>query len=109
MIRTRIQAEKLDLVDELSFCFYFFFFIYFFFFFKQKTAYEIRPRDWSSDVCSSDRDLEAGLAAGCKPALVRTGKGQKSEHKLTLEASRYEDLKDAPVFEIGRASCRERV
>src|ERR1043165_10085059 len=25
-----------------------------FFFFKQKTAYEIKPRDWSSDVCSSD-------------------------------------------------------
>jgi len=29
----------------------------FFFFFKQKTAYEIQIRDWSSDVCSSD--LEA--------------------------------------------------
>ena len=29
-----------------------------FFFFKQKTAYEIRPRDWSSDVCSSDLDGE---------------------------------------------------
>ena len=27
---------------------------YFFFFFKQKTAYEIVSRDWSSDVCSSD-------------------------------------------------------
>ena len=26
----------------------------FFFFFKQKTAYEIRNCDWSSDVCSSD-------------------------------------------------------
>src|SRR5213075_3374002 len=26
----------------------------FFFFFKQKTAYEITRRDWSSDVCSSD-------------------------------------------------------
>src|SRR5216110_370834 len=26
----------------------------FFFFFKQKTAYEISSRDWSSDVCSSD-------------------------------------------------------
>src|SRR5213075_3004966 len=25
-----------------------------FFFFKQKTAYEITRRDWSSDVCSSD-------------------------------------------------------
>src|SRR5881227_2394250 len=28
----------------------------FFFFFKQKTAYEITVRDWSSDVCSSDLD-----------------------------------------------------
>src|SRR3546814_7305963 len=27
---------------------------YFFFFFKQKTAYEMRMSDWSSDVCSSD-------------------------------------------------------
>ena len=27
---------------------------YFIFFFKQKTAYEIVSRDWSSDVCSSD-------------------------------------------------------
>src|SRR3546814_8432545 len=26
----------------------------YFFFFKQKTAYEMRIRDWSSDVCSSD-------------------------------------------------------
>ena len=28
--------------------------IFGFFFFKQKTAYEISSRDWSSDVCSSD-------------------------------------------------------
>src|SRR3546814_4803964 len=28
--------------------------IVFFFFFKQKTAYELRISDWSSDVCSSD-------------------------------------------------------
>src|SRR3546814_8076742 len=27
---------------------------WFFFFFKQKTAYELRISDWSSDVCSSD-------------------------------------------------------
>ena len=33
---------------------FFFFFIFIFFFFKQKTAYEIVSRDWSSDVCSSD-------------------------------------------------------
>src|SRR3546814_9132109 len=29
-------------------------FLYFFFFCKQKTAYEMRISDWSSDVCSSD-------------------------------------------------------
>src|SRR3546814_5901392 len=34
---------------------------YSFFCFKQKTAYEMRIRDWSSDVCSSD--LLLGLAA----------------------------------------------
>src|SRR3546814_6070255 len=35
----------------------------FFFFFKQKTAYEMRISDWSSDVCSSDLNpLEVGKA-----------------------------------------------
>src|SRR6059058_3282973 len=32
----------------------YFIFFFFFFFFKQKTAYEMSLRDWSSDVCSSD-------------------------------------------------------
>src|SRR3546814_12942713 len=42
----------------------------FFFFFKQKTAYEMRISDWSSDVCSSDLFWRLGhvrkgmLAAG---------------------------------------------
>src|SRR3546814_1774777 len=31
-----------------------------FFFFKQKTAYEMRISDWSSDVCSSDLDYRSG-------------------------------------------------
>src|SRR3546814_211527 len=37
-------------------------FVYFlcFFFFKQKTAYEMRISDWSSDVCSSDLAVERG-------------------------------------------------
>src|SRR3546814_3751391 len=37
-------------------CWYFCVIVYsvFFFFFKQKTAYEMRISDWSSDVCSSD-------------------------------------------------------
>src|SRR3546814_16115662 len=32
-----------------------------FFFFKQKTAYEMRISDWSSDVCSSDLLIAAAL------------------------------------------------
>src|SRR3546814_1910206 len=35
------------------------FVVYVFFFFKQKTAYEMRISDWSSDVCSSDLPGEA--------------------------------------------------
>src|SRR3546814_12317063 len=35
----------------------------FFFFFKQKTAYEMRISDWSSDVCSSDLLPEGEIAA----------------------------------------------
>src|SRR3546814_9784191 len=31
-----------------------FYLLFLFFFFKQKTAYEMRISDWSSDVCSSD-------------------------------------------------------
>src|SRR3546814_18185433 len=41
-----------------------------FFFFKQKTAYEMRISDWSSDVCSSD------LALACLPGC---GQGQDVE------------------------------
>src|SRR3546814_3898544 len=33
---------------------------FFVFFFKQKTAYEMRISDWSSDVCSSDLTLVSG-------------------------------------------------
>src|SRR3546814_4934053 len=42
------------------------FLFFFFFFFKQKTAYEMRISDWSSDVCSSD----LGAALGSLAALV---------------------------------------
>src|SRR3546814_21044617 len=42
-----------------------------FFFFKQKTAYEMRISDWSSDVCSSDLvRLDRVLEPGLCPALL---------------------------------------
>src|SRR3546814_3935091 len=39
----------------------------FFFFFKQKTAYEMRISDWSSDVCSSDLTLALAQKLGLDP------------------------------------------
>src|SRR3546814_1853014 len=38
--------------------------LWFFFFFKQKTAYEMRISDWSSDVCSSDLAVAIAVAVG---------------------------------------------
>src|SRR3546814_9815387 len=43
----------------------------FFFFFKEKTAYEMRIRDWSSDVCSSD------LRDGDPESLRQNNVGQR--------------------------------
>src|SRR3546814_17289102 len=43
------------------------FVLLFFFFFKQKTAYELRISDWSSDVCSSDLNLFNQLIGGSVP------------------------------------------
>src|SRR3546814_8138951 len=39
------------------------------FFFKQKTAYEMRISDWSSDVCSSD--LPTSAFRHCRPCCLR--------------------------------------
>src|SRR3546814_12348994 len=50
------------------------------FFFKQKTAYEMRISDWSSDVCSSDLiDLRQLAARGVDPILERAGAGQRPQ------------------------------
>src|SRR3546814_16173204 len=49
------------------------------FFFKQKTAYEMRISDWSSDVCSSDL---TGAGNG-KPATKRDGPKKSTGKKAT--------------------------
>src|SRR3546814_4729509 len=84
----------------------------FFFFFKQKTAYEMRISDWSSDVCSSDllpgltRDRHYGEGRlGGRPYIVVDTGGFEPVAKdgILLEMARQTEQ------EIGRASCRERV
>src|SRR3546814_3279349 len=51
-------------VFKISYCASF---IIVFFFFKQKTAYEMRISDWSSDVCSSDLQIERTRPRGGAP------------------------------------------
>src|SRR3546814_6047178 len=70
-----------------------------FFFFKQKTAYEMRISDWSSDVCSSD----LGVSPHPRSAYEVTSSITPGE--LRNEADRPRRA----LREIGRASCRERV
>src|SRR3546814_10592438 len=84
--------------------------LFFFFFFKQKTAYEMRISDWSSDVCSSDllAKLPSGIAAVVFPAdLMHVEKYRRSRtDEEFIELARHVAEID---IEIGRASCRERV
>src|SRR3546814_15234204 len=70
--------------------------------FKQKTAYEMRISDWSSDVCSSDL-LPAGLS---RPAILAHVLIDYRQVGLAGEAV---VITVVPAGEIGRASCRERV
>src|SRR3546814_15776205 len=114
------------------------------YFFKQKTAYEMRISDWSSDVCSSDlcsrsrfpaprrrpedqpdswlsvlegswaltpvlamqrkgEDFGTAPAPGASAAdgVLRCGIGPQTREENCLAA--------AYAWQIGRASCRERV
>src|SRR3546814_16130206 len=107
----------------------------FFFFFKQKTAYEMRISDWSSDVCSSDLDQRA-LVVGtavlgshlleCHRTWIRGGEADGpaawrhgapglaggiaraalAEQSTELHQPGHEMPRPD---EIGRASSRERV
>src|SRR3546814_7153982 len=84
----------------------------FFFFFKQKTAYEMRISDWSSDVCSSDlvgpfdpREDDGLVLPGLDRALEVGDFAIGHGGAPTLDEAGGADL----LEEIGRASCRERV
>src|SRR3546814_10050153 len=89
----------------------------FFFFFKQKTAYEMRISDWSSDVCSSDLYQCAVMERPLLRLLDRLGirfthigplveyHGRRQPYMLKLETM----LQEVREEQIGRASCRERV
>src|SRR3546814_6118489 len=58
------------------------FFCLSFFFFKQKTAYEMRISDWSSDVCSSDL-IKFGFPIGTAKAAIARGAHVHSHNMAT--------------------------
>src|SRR3546814_4086866 len=76
-------------------------FVIFFFFFKQKTAYEMRISDWSSDVCSSD--LWPQVYA-CLPARQTQGLGNTHiiiKHDTSAAGQPIEALCHAqPVLQV---------
>src|SRR3546814_4683724 len=97
------------------------------FFFKQKTAYDMRISDWSSDVCSSDllgrmdttklllesiairKCVETGynrMAVKLAPHILYTRHDELFIDAVTIER---EGKPPREIKKIGRASCRERV
>src|SRR3546814_8127646 len=86
-----------------------------FFFFKQKTAYEMRISDWSSDVCSSDL-IDHGLKLDLRDILQTArpdATGVVDEDVEAAEGGKCLFERRGTAFgrrdKIGRASCRERV
>src|SRR3546814_5124846 len=66
-----------------------------FFFFKQKTAYEMRISDWSSDVCSSDLlpaegDAAAGERLGDQPEIGERRADQEVAGRLGILGKRLD-------------------
>src|SRR3546814_2492788 len=98
----------------------------FFFFVKQKTAYEMRISDWSSDVCSSDlsffddrgfikelwnapRYLNRGLGVPSVQTNFSRSRGGVVRGLHYQEPHGQGKLVTVTAGEIGSASCRERV
>src|SRR3546814_9394246 len=66
-----------------------------FFFFKQKTAYEMRISDWSSDVCSSD--------------LIDHARGRIAAEQRALRAAQHLDAFEVEEFGLEQAGREQRV
>src|SRR2546427_10192113 len=99
----------------------------FFFFFSSRRRHTRFDCDWSSDVCSSDlaearKKAEAELKKlklmspmSAEATVVRnyidvlTGLPWSKKTKIKHDLANAEDVLNADHFEIGRASCRERV
>src|SRR3546814_1169130 len=80
-------------------------FVNFFFFFKQKTAYEMRISDWSSDVCSSDL-----TAQGCadRLMLVLVAVLQRRHRGIGVAALAHDKFLERIIGAAGRWRAKDR-
>src|SRR3546814_13040963 len=72
--------------------------MYCFFFFKQKTAYEMRISDWSSDVCSSDLEVAIG------ERVERECRGERAHRRRHL-LGRHPALGGAGLVILAHRRC----
>src|SRR3546814_18973685 len=87
-----------------------------FFFFKQKTAYEMRISDWSSDVCSSDlrpHPRHRGLAQSRSAAPALRGARKPLDLRLFITTIRHQGATRVSSEErrVGKecvSTCRSR-
>src|SRR3546814_7210884 len=98
---------------------YYVIFVSFILCFKQKTAYEVRISDWSSDVYSSDLIVQGNAAPSLDAAHHGIGihglysdnfyLGPQLLHISSDTGNQATTTDRDKNGEIGRASCRERV
>src|SRR3546814_9830448 len=100
---------------------YIYFFVCFFFFFKQKTAYEMRISDWSSDVCSSDlhitthgkgdqQDEQCSVNNPCSQS-AHSGWSRHAPATASPEERKAENQKRSEERRVGKecvSTCRYR-
>src|SRR3546814_5155638 len=82
-----------------------------FFFFKQKTAYEMRISDWSSDVCSSDLRPVPGprrvaVILHEAPRAQHKGRGDTAIETAPVEASGVVAMPDEDSDRVSRSEER---
>src|SRR3546814_11155132 len=80
-----------------------------FFFFKQKTEYEMRISDWSSDVCSSDLnegDARGGAGSRSQAMSMHAQRNTRVDAEMALRVGRVQLVRNvwhAPIDQPGAA------
>src|SRR3546814_910136 len=83
-----------------------YYFFRFFFFFKQKTAYEMRISDWSSDVCSSD--LQHNIRHAFKEEAFRMLAANTVNRILRLSGLNIQRWHD-PLFDLQSLTGKDAI